>query len=622
MLKIVGKMIAPAASVIAALLVFAACGGADPTATRVPPAPTATQVPTQVAPTQAAPTQAAPTQAAPTQAAPTQAAPTQVAPTQAAPTQVPPTQVPPTQAAPTQVPPTPTPAPTARPVVQAKLGGTLQARTGRIFGSYDTYSPFGSFAFPWSSNWLNSLITLDLDDASAIRPDLAREWEVSQDGTVYTFHLVRGVQWHDGQPFTSADALYNLTTGWQPGETGRTSRTLAFARVAEIEAPDDFTVRITLDRASASFLPGLAHPGMLVYPAHFQDMDEWDKTRIGTGPFEFESVDAASAIKSLRNDQYWKKDEAGGPLPYLDGVVHHVLTADFALAAFRAGRLDCGCNFDTDFQTVNRDTLKRLFPDWQEFTFWAIAYLYLNQKEPLVDARARQAISAGLNRRKFAEVNERGFNYFPSTFLYQPELGGQWGLTEPEILKLPGYREDRAADLAEAGRLFSEAGVDPSQVSVGFISSSFYADSGPTVDEDLREMGFQSELLIPSRADSIAMKRRGDFHLTLETPAPAFDEPAEYFGRYVITGASSNFGKWSNPKVDQLFLDIDTTLDPKQRRALALELQQELIDWAILIPLSYIGRAQGPRGYVKGYNHADFLSIDLGGRVERVWLDN
>lgn len=520
--------------------------------------------------------------------------------------------------APTTPPATATPA-----TAQPKRGGTIQARFGSASGgdTFDTYNPKSQYQFVYANNWINYLVTLDFDDPSIIRPDLAQSWEVSKDGTSVVLHLARGVAWHDGTPFSSKDVLYNLNSGWKPADPNRTAMKLLFARVTNIEAPDDATVRITLDRASASFLPNLTNPSLLMFPSHIPNIADWEKSRVGTGPFRFKSFSRDTAIESVKNPTYWKKDAAGGSLPYLDGITHNSMTTDLALAAFRSGKLDCGCSFDTDFMSPNKDQLLRVLPDWKPIYYYAIAYMYFNQKAPLLDKRARQAILIGLDRKRFADGNQGGFNYYPPFFFYQPDLKGQWGLPESQITSLPGWRKDHAADVALAKQLLRDAGVAPSQETV-LQSTAFYADAGPLLDADLRDLGFNNKLVIPSTtADGVQQKQRGDFSFSFETPAPSIDDPSAYFGNLVVTGGATNYGKWSNATVDRLFANIETELDPRKRRDLAAQLQRELLDWAVIAPVAYVGRAQGPRGYVKGWNHAKFLSIDAAGRLEVVWLD-
>ncbi|MEE9284429.1 MAG: ABC transporter substrate-binding protein, partial [Dehalococcoidia bacterium] len=392
--------------------------------------------------------------------------------------------------------------------------------------------------------------------------------------------------------------------------------------IVGLEAPDDYTVKVTLSRPSASFLSGVATPHFLMYPAHQQDLQAWQKAPVGTGPFKFDSFVVDRSLDLVRNDSYFKKDEAGRALPFLDGVVYHVINdAAAAFAAFRTGRTDCGCTFDTDFMTPNRASILKEFPDGQYAEFWAQGYLYFNQRPPFDDIKVRQAISIGIDRRLFAEALQEGFTHFPGSFFFPPEVGGQWGLTAEEMLQLPGWREDRAADLALAEQLFAEAGIDPGDITLELLATTQFETDLILIDAALREIGIVPKLKILPRGSAREDRMQGLFDISYETPGPAFDDPKNQGAGWIVTGTPSNYGKWANPEIDQLFADIDLELDPVKRLVIAKELQHTLIDFAAMVPMPYNGRFQGVREYVKGWQHISPIPIDVSGRLERVWLD-
>src|SRR5919197_2060783 len=72
-------------------------------------------------------------------------------------------------------------------------------------------------------------------------PGLAESWSVSEDGKVYTFKLVKGVTWHDGKPFTSADVLFSIDMLKQTHARARNK----LSQVEKVEAPDDLPVVFT-----------------------------------------------------------------------------------------------------------------------------------------------------------------------------------------------------------------------------------------------------------------------------------------------------------------------------------------------------------------------------------------
>jgi len=109
----------------------------------------------------------------------------------------------------------PTAAPTAVTTAAPTRGGTIRTRM-LPFSSWDTYNVRGGYSFIFVASMVNGLIHLSVDDPGVIVPDLAESWDVSADGTVYTFNLRRGVQWQDGQAFNAEAAAYNLDAAWKP----------------------------------------------------------------------------------------------------------------------------------------------------------------------------------------------------------------------------------------------------------------------------------------------------------------------------------------------------------------------------------------------------------------------
>ena len=198
---------------------------------------------------------------------------------------------------------------------------------------------------------------------SQMEGNLAERWETSDDGLVWTFYLRQGAKWSDGAPFTADDVLFtfqriiyndDIPASARPGLTIRyiDEATQQWQRgqiaVAKI---DDHTVRFTLPVPFAPFLRTMGTP---IYPKHLLEkhVDDgsftstWDVGTdpgeiIGTGPFTIERYDVGERIVLRKNPSYWKKDDAGNALPYLDQVVYLVVQ-DIAAAVlkFQAGETD------------------------------------------------------------------------------------------------------------------------------------------------------------------------------------------------------------------------------------------------------------------------------------------
>ena len=148
---------------------------------------------------------------------------------------------------------------------------------------------------------------------------LAQSWEVSKDGLTLTFHLRRGVKWHDGAPFTARDVLFTYRVMVDPKTP--TAYSGDYLQVKKAEAPDDYTFRVTYGQPFAPALGSWA--GLAILPRHLlkgQDITKSPLGRhpIGTGPYKFKEWQAGERIILTYNPDYFEGRT------YLDGYLYLV----------------------------------------------------------------------------------------------------------------------------------------------------------------------------------------------------------------------------------------------------------------------------------------------------------
>lgn len=181
--------------------------------------------------------------------------------------------------------------------------------------------------------------------------ELAEDWTISADGTVYTFTLRDDVTWHDGVPFTAADVAFTYTMMVHPdydmGSTGRATaivganefRAGEADEVAGIEVLDDHTIRFTLTEAYAPFLSDLfigILPKHIWEDVHPTDWAQHDANRapIGTGPFEFVKWEDGQYIELRANEEYF------GGMPNTDRLILRFGDQNTLLASFISQAID------------------------------------------------------------------------------------------------------------------------------------------------------------------------------------------------------------------------------------------------------------------------------------------
>jgi len=178
---------------------------------------------------------------------------------------------------------------------------------------------------------------------TSIQPCLAESWEVSPDGLEYTFKLKKNVKFHNGENFNAAAVKKNIDRQLPPNDTSDMPYAdFTFEYVDNVQVVDDLTVKIFLKQPSTPFLANLAMSlaAPIVAPKAIDDGTAMEKP-VGTGPYKFVSWAKDSAVKLVRNDQYW------GGAPAIKNIVIQIIPDNSARAsAMMAGEIDAMAQVD------------------------------------------------------------------------------------------------------------------------------------------------------------------------------------------------------------------------------------------------------------------------------------
>jgi peptide/nickel transport system substrate-binding protein len=246
-------------------------------------------------------------------------------------------------------------------MVPGTPGGSVTLALGDSPPRFFYYGEISSVSQALTQQMFDSLVEFDLDTYELV-PGLAASWEVSDDGRTYTFHLREGVTWHDGTPFTSADVVFTYeqiitNPEARAGDAANFQFTVdGEPRRVTFEAVDDLTVRMALPAPAAAFL---LQQRFFIMPKHkllpfsveggAQPADinnAWPtdvapSEVVGTGPFMLSEYVPGQVVRLVKNPDYWKVDESGTPLPYLDALTYLIVPGtENQVAQFLAGNLD------------------------------------------------------------------------------------------------------------------------------------------------------------------------------------------------------------------------------------------------------------------------------------------
>lgn len=340
-----------------------------------------------------------------------------------------------------------------------------------------------------------------------IRPGLAASWQVSPDKRQWTFHLRDGVVFHDGTAFNSEAVVFNFDRARLTSFPYRNKTPVAddynyyqsmwggfddASLITKVEAFDQLTVRFTLRTPFGPFLTTLAMATFgMVSPASIKaDPDGWmlptTKSAAGTGPFMFTpgSWTKGDEVVLVRNPRYWRLDEHGKRLPYVDRVrLRTILEAGFRVAALRGGQVDAIRDFmPADIALLKQDPKVQLV----ERSTNNVAYLRFNTAHPPLDKPdVRKALAMAIDRSSIIESVYTGYAIPASQFLPPGMLGYD-----------DGMREFQPFDVEAARRLLIAAGATDFELELWYmdVARPYYPDpqlAAQLIARDLRRLGIK-----------------------------------------------------------------------------------------------------------------------------------
>ena len=459
-----------------------------------------------------------------------------------------------------------------------------------------------------------------LESADTVIPELAERWSWQDNYRNLVFFLRKNVKWHDGKPLTSRDVKYTFDVAREAGEAPVKFRLSPrkdwWANVEAIEAPETHTVVFRLKRPQPSLLLMLASGYSPIYPAHVP-LGELRQKCMGTGPFRFKEWQRGQSVELERNPDYFIPDR-----PYLDGIRYTVITErGTRLAALQAGRLDAFVPLE--MTRAMAEAAKKSAPSLiiTEVGQNGSDNVVLNHKRPPFDNPAvRRAVSLAMDRHGYVQSVRHGGAVVGAGLMPKPL--GFWGLSDPDLKSLPGYRNS-ATDKAEARRLLAGAGFGPGgkplRVELATRTLSIYLDVASFVADQLHQVGIESTVKqMDSAAWFPAMARR-DFQIAANLTAGGFDDPDAYFVENYKCGSSRNYTDYCNEETDRLIDQQSQELDRAKRLRLVLDIQKRL-EADVARPM--LGWR---KEYFAHYPHVKNLvphnALYNYGRMQDVWLD-
>jgi peptide/nickel transport system substrate-binding protein len=464
-----------------------------------------------------------------------------------------------------------------------RRGGVLLAVIGADPPSLDPHQESTFANIELVAPLYSTLLQVDPYHYPKIIGDIATEWKIAADGLTYTFKLHPAVRFHDGSGLTSADVKATYDKIVFPPEGVRSVRQKAYTAVERIEAPDPSTVVFRLKFPSASLLANLASPWNVIFPKKYLDQNpNYFKTHaVGSGPFKFKNYTRGSTFEGERNADYFVKDR-----PYLDGYKFFISPETSVRAsAIRSGRayIEFRNLPGADVEAIKKQLGDKVTVQETPMTgWWGIAVN--NTVKPFNDVRVRKALTLGLDRYTMGTV------LYPLTGLklvgglMRP--GTEWAMAQTDLEMLPGFGRDIEKNRAEARRLLAEAGY-PHGLKVALKNRNVklpYQDFAVFAIQEWRKIGVEAENHpLETAAWFNDGQNTGNFDAIVAPGVEYMDDPDQFLGRYV-PGSTQNWGRFSDPRIDDLFARQARVLDPHERKKLVTEIEKIVLENAYYLP--------------------------------------
>jgi peptide/nickel transport system substrate-binding protein len=393
--------------------------------------------------------------------------------------------------------------------------------------------------------------------------------------------------------------------------------------VERVEAPDRYTVRITLKEPFAWFLDMLASPVAIPIIARevvekFGDLKKAEAV-IGTGPWMLEGFKPNTGFTLVRHPAYFL---AG--LPLIDRIEVSVDEDNASrLAAFMSGKYDIGYGSAAGIDRVDwvqiKDTLKQKRPHLQTVEFPSNVLNHISMRtdqKAFGDARVRQAMSLAIDRQAVIESGFEGAGIINPPV---PAALRDWSIPMSQIGEGARYYKH---DPAEAKRLLAAAGYPtgfPAQVCFTTYGSSVLVDIAQLVLKQLKDVGIDAKLDTKEYGAYIATCFNGNFPSMAFGPQTPFLEPDSFLFAQYYPGEPKNQSHINDPVVADMLVRQRRTVDLTKRREVVYEIQRYLAKQQYYVQIPSAVLVSVWEGAVK--NYGPNIGYDIGGRLTAAWLD-
>jgi len=439
------------------------------------------------------------------------------------------------------------------------------------------------------------------DPASKPIPGIATSWDVSPDGLVWTFHL-RKSKWSDGVDLTADDFVYSLRRLVDPKTAAEYANLLYVIKNAEAvnngklpitalgaEAPDPYTVRITLAHPAPYFLYIVTHEAMYPVPKHVVEKwgDKWIEPEhwVSNGAYKMTQFALGDRLHAVRNPYFYDAKSV-----CIDEINYYP-TTDIVSAERRVKRGELDFNDSIESNRVAFLRRPDQMPAYVKVNTWlGTVYMPFNGKsQPAFrDVRVRQALTMAIDRDFISQKLERGVQP-AANVLVPPGTAGYPGGAEPHWASWSLERRQ-----AEARRLLAAAGYGPNhplkvELTLSNLASTILVFTA--VQADWKEVGVTATLAPEEGQIMYADFNARNFQVGSAGWIADYNDATTFLNLLRSNTGQQNYSDYSNPAFDALMDKADHEPDPIARGVDLAKAEHLALEDATIAPiLHYVSK--------------------------------
>ena len=493
-------------------------------------------------------------------------------------------------------------------------GKILKVAKDTELASMDQHIATDGLSFEVIAATIEGLYTSDAD-GNAI-PAIAKSYDVSEDGLVYTFHLREDAKWSNGDPVTANDFVYAWRRLVDPNTASEYAFIMDVAGVKNaasvnageasleelgVKAVDDSTLEVTLALPVPYFLQLMTFPSFFPMNEAFvtekgADYAQSPDGLLANGPFKMTEWTQGHSFKVEKNDSYYDKDNVN-----IDGIEYKIMKdSQTAALEFESGNLDV---------VRLAGEIVDLYKENEAFTLIHEGYLWYiapnEQVEELQNVNLRQALGRAVNKEQLTEtvLNDGSTvaNFIvPVTLATGPD-GKDFRETSPNDYMT--YDVEVAQEYWEKAK--QELGIETLTLELLFEDTDSMKKCAEFIQSELQTNlpGLTIELKSQPKKNRLELMRAGDYQLGITRWGPDYADPTTYLDMF-ITGGSNNYPNYSSEEYDTLMNSIgkgDLVYDIEARWEAMKEAEQLLIaEDAAALPMYQQGNTYLIDQQVKG----------------------